>query len=175
MKYANLYLQNNVRPHWACATLVQKAYLALFMLWFKVMMARNEAKQQYRKRSLLSVALWASAVGFIVRIITTDVDSWHALAALFMSCMMLCLIAFATLWTLFTAFIVLFNGALSWWAGRVYPTSHTEAISTVALVEDATARAAAQAYIMAFSHRTVTQVTIVLSMMFAAEQEVNAQ
>lgn len=175
MKYANLYLDKSVRPHWACATFAQKAYLALFMLWFKVMMARNGAKQQYRKRALLSVALWASAVGFIVRIITTDVDSWHSLAALFFSCMMLCLIAFATLWTLFTAFIVLFNRALSWWANRVYPTSHTEAFTTVALVEDDTARAAAQAYIMAFSHRTVTQVTIALSMMFAADQEANAQ
>lgn len=175
MKYANQYLEKSVRPHWACATFGQKAYLVLFMLWFKVMMARSGAKQQYRKRSLLSVALWASSVGFIVRIITTDVDSWHTLAALFMSCMMLCLIAFATLWTLFTALIVLFNDALSWWAGRVYPTSHKEAITTVALVEDDTARAAAQAYIMAFSHRTVTQVTIALSMMFAAEQEANAR
>lgn len=175
MKYANLYLDKSVRPHWACATLAQKAYLALFMLWFKVMMARNGAKQQYRKRALLSVALWASAVGFIVRLITTDVGSWHSLAALLLSCMMLCLIAFATLWTLFTAFIVLFNRVLSWWADRVYPTSHTEALTTVALVEDDTARAAAQAYIMAFSHRTVTQVTIVLSMMFAADQGANAQ
>ena len=160
MKYANQYLEKSVRPHWACATFGQKAYLVLFMLWFKVMMARSGAKQQYRKRSLLSVALWASSVGFIVRIITTDVDSWHTLAALFMSCMMLCLIAF---------------DALSWWAGRVYPTSHKEAITTVALVEDDTARAAAQAYIMAFSHRTVTQVTIALSMMFAAEQEANVR
>lgn len=175
MKYANQYVEKNVRPHWACATLAQKAYLALFMLWFKVMLARSGAKRQYRKRALLSVALWTSSVGFLVRIITTDVDSWHTLAALFMSCMMLCLIAFATFWTLFTAFIVLFNCALSWWAARVYPTSHKEAITTVTQVEDDTACAAAQAYIMAFSHRTVTQVTIALSMMFAAEQEANAQ
>ncbi|EKH6496520.1 MULTISPECIES: hypothetical protein [Enterobacterales] len=175
MKYANQYLEKSVRPHWANATFTQKVYLTLFMLWFKIMMARNGAKQQYRKRGLLSVALWASAVGFVVRVITTDVDSWHSLAALFLSCMMLCLIAFATLWTLFTAFILLFNYTLSWWAGWVYPTSHTEAFITIAQVEDENARAAAQAYIMAFSHRTVTQVTIALSMMFAADQEVNAQ
>lgn len=175
MKYANLYLDKRVRPHWDSASFSQKAYLALFILWFKVMMARNGAKQQYKKLAFLPVALWVSAVGFIVRIITTDVGSWHSLAALFLSCMMLCLIAFATLWTLFSAFIVLFNCALSWWADRVYPTSHTEAFTTVALVGDDIARAAAQAYIMAFSHRTVTQVTIALSMMFAADQEAKAQ
>ncbi|HCR4036512.1 hypothetical protein AB7459_21955 [Providencia rettgeri] len=175
MKYANLYLDKRVRPHWDSASLSQKAYLALFILWFKIMMARNGAKQKYKKRAFLPVVLWVSAVGCIVRIITTDVGSWHSLAALFLSCMMLSLIAFATLWTLFTAFIVLFNYALSWWSDQVYPTSYTEAFTTVALVEGDIARAAAQAYIMAFSHRTVTQVTIALSMMFAADQETKAQ
>lgn len=175
MKYVTQNLEMSVRPHWASATLPQKAYLVLFMLWFKIMMARNGAKQQYRKRALLPVALWISIVGSVVQILSTDIGSWHSLAALFLSCMMLCLTAFATLWTLFTAFIVLFNHALSWWAGRVYPTSQTDAFTTVSLMDDETARAAAQAYIMAFSHRTITQVTIALSMMFAADQEANAQ
>lgn len=175
MNYANLYLEKNVLPHWASASLRQKVYLIFFMLWIKAMITRSSAKKQYRKRSVLSVALWASVVGFFVRIITTDVDSWQALAALFLSCMMICLIIFATLWTLFTAFTVIFNELLSWWSGRVYPTSQKEAITMLALLDDDTARAAAQAYIMAFSHRTVTQVTIALSMVFASEQEVHTQ